>query len=212
MRAGPQTRRDDSSSRVLLWTERALIAVGLATLAGVALLAADARVSQYLAREALSAVARAPLSAPVPLRPMVVTRGAPIGELSIPRLGLSAMVLHGSDPGTLRRGPGHIEGTALPGEPGNVAIAGHRDSFFRPLRGVRAGDDIYLDTAEGRFHYRVSSLDVVGPNAVGVLAPTPTATLTLITCHPFWMVGPAPDRFVVRAAEVGRPAFRASRR
>jgi LPXTG-site transpeptidase (sortase) family protein len=206
MRVRDQARRGDSSSRALLWAERGLIATGAAMLAGVAIVAADARVAQYLAREALAAVPRAPASVSASARPLFVSRGAPIGELSIPRLGLVTMVLHGSDEGTLRRGPGHVEHTALPGEPGNVAIAGHRDSFFRPLRRVRTGDDIYLDTAEGRFHYRVSSLEVVGPDAVSVLAPTPTATLTLITCHPFWMIGPAPDRFIVRATEVARPA------
>jgi sortase A len=206
MRVRHTTRRaEHTGRRVLLSAERVLIWTGVTMLAGVALVSADARVAQYLAREAMASVPR-PASVSVPHRPLQVTRGAPIGELSIPRLGLVTMVLHGSDAGTLSRAPGHIERTALPGEPGNVAIAGHRDSFFRPLRRVRTGDDIYLDTAEGRFHYRVSSLKVVGPDDVSVLEATPVATLTLITCHPFWMIGPAPDRFIVRAAEVARPA------
>jgi LPXTG-site transpeptidase (sortase) family protein len=90
----------------------------------------------------------------------------------------------------------------LPGEPGNVVIAGHRDSFFRPLRNVQLGDDIFLDTRYGRFHYRVTSIDVVNPHDLSVLEPTDTATLTLITCYPFWVLGNAPDRFIVRAASV----------
>ena len=129
---------------------------------------------------------------------------ATIGELTIPRVHLSAMVLHGSDSRTLRRGPGHIEHTALPGQAGNVAIAGHRDSFFRPVRDVRVGDDIYFATREGRFHYRVESLDIVRPDDMSVLDETEAPTLTLVTCFPFWVAGSAPDRFVVRAYEVDR--------
>ncbi|MBI4266611.1 MAG: class D sortase [Acidobacteria bacterium] len=115
---------------------------------------------------------------------------------------LSAVVLHGSDAQTLRRAPGHLENTALPGESGNVVIAGHRDSFFWPLRNVQLGDDIFLETADRRFHYRVTSVRVVSPRDVHVLAPTDTPMLTLITCYPFWVFGNAPDRFVVRAAAV----------
>mgnify|MGYP003339273021 CR=1 FL=1 len=131
--------------------------------------------------------------------------GAPLGEILIPRVGLSAVVLHGSDAQTLRRGPGHLEHTALPGQPGNVAIAGHRDSFFRPIRNVRAGDDIFLTTSTQRYHYRVSWVEVVSATNVSVLASTEDATLTLITCFPFTLIGAAPDRFVVRATAVESP-------
>jgi sortase A len=141
--------------------------------------------------------------APAAERP---THGAPLGELSIPRIGLSAVVLHGSDAQTLRRGPGHLEQSAIPGQAGNAVIAGHRDSFFRPLRHVRSGDDVYLDTPHGRFHYRVTSLRIVRASDLSVLAATPASTLTLITCYPFWMLGPAPDRFVVRAVRAPDPA------
>jgi LPXTG-site transpeptidase (sortase) family protein len=109
------------------------------------------------------------------------------------------MVLHGSDARTLRRGLGHIENTAGPGQAGNVAIAGHRDSFFRSLKDVVLGDDVYLDTGRERFHYRVSSFRVVKSDDLSVLSPTPEAMLTLVTCYPFVFVGHAPDRFIVRA-------------
>jgi len=114
-------------------------------------------------------------------------------------------VLHGSDAHTLRLGAGHIENTALPGESGNVAIAGHRDSFFRPLQDVHVGDDIMLDTPEERAHYRVTFTRVVNSYDVGVIAPTHDASLTLVTCYPFWFIGQAPDRFVVRASRVESP-------
>jgi hypothetical protein len=81
-------------------------------------------------------------------------------------------------------------------------IAGHRDSFFRPLRHVQHGDDVFVDTPERRFHYQVTSLRVVNPHDLSVLEPTDDATLTLITCYPFWVLGNAPDRFVVRATRV----------
>jgi LPXTG-site transpeptidase (sortase) family protein len=138
----------------------------------------------------------------VPRRDTGIRTGTAIAALSIPRVHLSAVVLHGSDAPTLRRGPGHLEHTKLPGDSGNVVIAGHRDSFFRPLRHVQHGDDIFLDTPEGQFRYRVTSLRVVNPHDLSVLEPTDDATLTLITCYPFWVLGDAPDRFVVRATRV----------
>ena len=117
-----------------------------------------------------------------------------------------AIVLHGSDARTLQRGPGHLEHTAEPGDAGNIVIAGHRDSFFRPLRHIRLADDIFLETRDGHYHYRVTSLRVVGPREVSVIAPTSEETLTLITCYPFWVLGHAPDRFIVRAARVDNRA------
>jgi sortase A len=143
----------------------------------------------------------ASIGASVVRRPPPAT-GTALADLSIPRVHLSAVVLHGSDARTLRLGVGHIENTAFPGEPGNVAIAGHRDSFFRPLRNIQVGDDVLLDTPRGRVRYRVSSFRVVSPTDVSVLRPTPDSTLTLVTCYPFWVLGHAPDRFIVRAVRV----------
>lgn len=199
------------SAGVLRWTPRLLVIAGAAMLVWCALVLSDASVAQRIARRSLEIAsppdtleyASAPVGTTGALRPAPpVLRGGALAELSIPRVQLSAVVLHGSDARTLRRGPGHLENTALPGEAGNVVIAGHRDSFFRPLRDVRLGDDIFMDTPQEHFHYRVTSLRVVHPQDLSVLEPTHDAMLTLITCYPFWVLGNAPDRFVVRAARV----------
>jgi len=130
------------------------------------------------------------------------------GMIEVPRLGISAMVREGDDDRTLRLAVGHIPGTAVPGEGGNVALAGHRDSFFRPLKDVRIGDDIVLTTPEGRFSYQVDRIEVVPPTQVSVLAPTAEPSVTLVTCYPFHYIGHAPKRYIVRAVRAGavRPA------
>jgi sortase A len=99
----------------------------------------------------------------------------------------------------LRLGAGHIRGTALPGAPGNSAIAAHRDTFFRALKDVRPNDEIQLQTLTGLFHYEVDWVKVVSPDDISVLTPSTGSTLTLVTCYPFYFVGSAPERFVVRA-------------
>jgi sortase A len=129
-------------------------------------------------------------------------RGEFIAQLEIPRIGLNTLVLEGDDTQTLRLGAGHIPGTSFPGESGNVAIAGHRDTFFRRLRNIAQGDAITLRTPEGSYNYRVEALSVVTPNEVGVLGPTPANILTLVTCYPFHFVGAAPNRFIVRARQI----------
>ena len=126
------------------------------------------------------------------------TRGL-VGRIAIERLGIDAIVAEGTRSRTLRRAVGHVSGTAFPGEPGNVALAGHRDTFFAGLRNVRPGDRIEMTTPDGQFEYRVVSRSVVGPERGEVLAATDTPTLTLITCFPFQYVGPAPERLIVRA-------------
>ena len=206
-----QARRSGRrAGRLLLWAERLLLIAGAAALVWCGVLIGDAVMAQRSARSALEAarlaetsLVRPAVNAPTVPRPDSPTRpGDPVAALSIPRIDLSAVVLHGSDAHTLLRGPGHLENTALPGESGNVVIAGHRDSFFRPLRHTQVGDDVYMDTSKGRFHYRVTSLRVVKARDVSVLEPTDEATLTLITCYPFWILGNAPDRYVVRATRV----------
>ena len=124
---------------------------------------------------------------------------APLAVLRIPRLHLEVPVLEGTDEWTLDRAVGHLEGTPAPGGPGNVAIAGHRDGFFRVLKDIREGDVMELAVLGGVQRYRVERLSVVGPDDVGVLAPTAAPTLTLVTCYPFYFVGPAPQRFIVQA-------------
>ena len=122
--------------------------------------------------------------------------------LRIPKIGLEVPVLPGTDERTLDRAVGHIEGTAQPGTDGNLAIAGHRDGFFRGLKDIAPGDLIELDTMQGKDTYRVERTWVVNPEDVSVLDPTSTRVLTLVTCYPFYFVGEAPYRFIVRAVQV----------
>lgn len=201
---------DSRLRRFLRWLERLLFAVGAIALSWVALSVAGANIAQRLARsrlEAATSVKVAPtVATPQPAslssRLFAADTASPVAILSAPRLQLSAVVLEGSDDATLRRGPGHVEQTAEPGDGGNVVIAGHRDSFFWPLRDVREGDDFFLETPALALHYRVVSIDIVDPHDVSVLAPTKDDVLTLITCYPFLAVGPAAERLVVRAARV----------
>jgi len=127
---------------------------------------------------------------------------APIAVLRIPKIRLEVAVLPGTDDRTLDRGVGHIEDTAQPGTDGNLGIAGHRDSFFRGLKDIAPGDAIELDTIQGTDTYRVERAWVVSPQEVSVLDPTPTRAITLVTCYPFYFVGSAPERFIVRAVRV----------
>jgi sortase A len=125
--------------------------------------------------------------------------GSPSGRLEIRSIGLVAMIMEGTDERTLRHAIGHVKGTSMPGEDGNVAIAGHRDTFFRDLRHIQRNDEITLTTLTGEYHYSVDVMEVVGPEDTAVLQNSGQATLTLVTCYPFYLVGPAPKRFVVRA-------------
>jgi len=122
-----------------------------------------------------------------------------LGRIEISSIGLAAMILEGTDQTTLRRAVGHIPGTPLPGRSGNVAIAGHRDTFFRPLRNIRKDDEIKLATLNGSYVYRVDSTRVVEPENIQVLEASDEAILTLVTCYPFNFVGSSPKRFIVRA-------------
>ena len=131
---------------------------------------------------------------------------APLAVLRIPKIRLEVPVLPGTDDRTLDRAVGHIEGTAKPGTDGNLGIAGHRDGFFRGLKDIAAGDTIELDTFQGKDSYRVERTWVVKPEDVSVLGPTSTRALTLVTCFPFYYVGAAPQRFIVRAVLAGRKA------
>jgi sortase A len=130
--------------------------------------------------------------------------GDVIGEIQVPRVGLSAIVVQGDSPANLRRAVGHLSKSALPGEWGNVALAAHRDTFFRPLRDIQVGDEIRFKTPKRSFQYVVESIEVVAPRDVRVLEPSSGHELTFITCFPFHYVGPAPKRFVVHAREVDR--------
>ena len=128
--------------------------------------------------------------------------GTPFGRIEISRIGLGAMILEGTDDTTLRRAIGHISGTALAGQLGNLALAAHRDTFFRPLRNIRRDDVITLATYHGSYSYRVDSTLVVEPEDTYVLDDSGEAILTLVTCYPFEFVGSASRRFIVRAHRV----------
>jgi sortase A len=147
------------------------------------------------------------IAPPAPPQP---TAGAPqvevdpglVGRVEIPRLDISAIVREGVDSGTLSRAVGHVPSTPLPGSHGNVAIAAHRDTYFRNVRNIRKGDRIRMVTPKGTFEYAVESLKIVAPTEVRVLDPTPQPAITLVTCYPFNYVGSAPKRFIVRARQV----------
>jgi sortase A len=128
--------------------------------------------------------------------------GSPLARIEISSIGLAAMIMEGVDGRTLRHAVGHIPGTPLPGQQGNVAIAGHRDTFFRGLRNIRKDDEITLTTLNGTYRYRVDSTQVLAPEHTEVLDDSGEAILTLVTCYPFYFVSSAPKRFVVRAHRI----------
>jgi sortase A len=136
------------------------------------------------------------------VEPVELGEGDLIGKLEIPEVGISVMVLHGIEEETLNAGAGHVPGTPLPGGDGNSAIAGHRDTFFRKLEGIRAGDRIRFSTVHGTSEFVVDSTEIVEPADTQVMESRGQPELTLITCYPFYFVGPAPHRFIVHA----RPA------
>lgn len=151
----------------LRWTQRSLFAGAAVFLGYCMFVAADAWVfEQRESRNLLAAMAARDL----------------IGRLEIPRPGLSVMLMEGDDAKTLRRAADHIPGTPLPGQPGNAAVSGHRDTFFRPLRNIRENDLILVTTLHGAYRCRVRSKGA--------------------TCYPFHFAGAAPDRFIVRAERV----------
>ena len=126
------------------------------------------------------------------------SRGQPLAKLEIPRLKIALVVREGSDDATLKKGPGHIEETAFPGELGNVGIAGHRDSHFRPLRNIRKNDEVILSTNNRTIRYFIDSIQIISPTEMEILDPTPGPTLTLVTCYPFEFIGHAPMRYIIR--------------
>lgn len=184
--------------RALLWSQRALFAGAILLFGYGGFVAADAWLFQRSESSHFERLREQRRAIPVALTSQ---RGL-IGRLEIQRLGLSVMVTEGQDRRTLRRAVGHIPGTALPGQNGNIALTGHRDTFFRPLRNIHLDDIITLNTLQGDYRYRVLATQVVSPDNVSVLDPGRRETLTLITCHPFYFVGAAPNRFIVRAERI----------
>jgi sortase A len=142
-----------------------------------------------------------PVSLPLPARGP--ERGDTVAKLIIPRLGAQLYVFEGDDERELRRGPGHLADSAMPGRRGNCVIAGHRDTHFRVLKDIRKNDDIVVQTSSGQFLYRVNGTEVVSPSDTRALQPTRGPVLNLITCYPFYYVGSAPKRLVVQARLAG---------
>lgn len=136
--------------------------------------------------------------------------GDVIGRLTIPAAGIDAVVAEGVDSRTLRRAIGHIPNTALPGASGNVALAGHRDTFFHDLEKLHLNDSIRLVTPAGTYDYAVEDIRIVEPTQTDVLAPDPSPSLTLVTCYPFDYIGTAPLRYIIRASEIARSAVGAA--
>ena len=196
-----------SHSRFLRWSRDAFLVAGVLALGYCGFVLLDAKIYQvYQAhrfQQELSSVRLASANTGgVGTLPVALIADEALGRIEITRVGLTAMILEGIDGRTLRRAVGHIPGTSLPGQPGNVAIAGHRDTFFRALRNVKYDDEIRLTTLDGSYRYIVDSTEVVSPEDTQVLDDSGDAILTLVTCYPFYFVGPAPKRFIVRAHKI----------
>src|SRR5262245_9230547 len=187
--------------------DRLLLIIGIVCLGIYIGYTVQAHVYQHQLDESFEDMVRQPEAAapyqPSPaLRPKkvrVLNEGDLVGKLEIPRLDVSVMVMEGITSRTLRLAAGHIPGTPVPGDGGNAGIAAHRDSFFRELSHITVNDRIRFQTPEKTVVYRVVSTDIVQPKEVDVLAPTAKDTITLVTCYPFYYIGPAPKRFIVRA-------------
>lgn len=220
----PMKKMDPPKKPSLRWIERALIVIGLVCVGVWAWSWIDAQIYQYrenklleeasIARTAASesdslGTFRAP-SLPAPQekkeRSLPGEVGSLVGRIEIPRIDVSAIVLEGVDKKTLRRGVGRIPKTALPGDEGNVGLAAHRDSFFRGLKDVRKNDIITLKTLDDTYYYRVDWTEIVLPQDTDVLADSGVPELTLVTCYPFYYVGTAPKRFIVRAQRIDEAA------
>lgn len=191
------------SRDVVLWAARLFAVLGAACLTWTLVVWRHAAVVQTQAKVQIAKV-EALRRGPEDARGRVgLGPGGPetslIGVLDIPRLNLSVAVLEGDDDRTLDVAAGHLPDTPLPWHPGNAALAGHRDTFFRPLQHVRAGDRIRLSTRHGELTYRVRRIVIVDPRDLSVLEPADGVDLTLITCHPFNHLGAAPNRFVIQA-------------
>jgi sortase A len=190
-----------ASQKILRLSQRLLFITGILALSYVCFTLLEARLYQTSAKRSLASQIQLQKE-PRGNRPKTAFKpGDVLGRLDIPSLGLSVAVLQGTGSRMLRLGTGHIEGTPLPGEAGNSGIAGHRDTFFRALKDIRKNDEIQLQTATGLSRYAVDWVKIVPPDDLSVLAPSTGSSLTLVTCYPFYFVGPAPKRFVVRASQ-----------
>ena len=203
LRAGKR----DRAHLWLRWGGRVLISAGLFSLGYVGLVFVQAKLYDSDAQQFVSRPlpdSQGGLSPQPEVQPpeSSLIEGQILGHLEISSLGVSAAVLQGTTSRTLRHGVGHIHGTAFPGAPGNSALAGHRDTFFRALKDVHEGDEIELKTPTASTRYLVDWARVVSPEDNSALDPTRESALTLVTCYPFYFIGAAPERFVVRAHRI----------
>lgn len=210
---GRSTRMISSATR--MWIAALLLGAGGVLLALFGAASADRMLTSHMLLKAmrvdgssdrllLRTGANDNLSSGTPGRSAAHTDGtrhaeAPPTILRIPKIHLEVPVLDGTDALTLNHAAGRVEGTALPGQAGNIGIAAHRDTFFRDLGKLRAGDSIELETSAGAATYVVDGTMIVEPTDLSVLDPRPQSSLTLITCYPFSYIGRAPKRYIVTA-------------
>jgi len=152
-----------------------------------------------------SLATRPAIPKPMPKAPPPLPEGTLLGRIVIPRLKMQTVVREGAGTETLDVAAGHIPGTALPGQTGNVGVAGHRDTLFRALRNIAKNDLIEFETPTGSYNYEVESTRIVKPQDVEVLESNGHAEITLVTCYPFNYVGSAPNRFIVKARLANTP-------
>lgn len=203
-----RVRISSSASRVLSRALRAaqhlLLLAGLCLLAWPVFVSAESLWAQYSGSHELARAQSDRRETIVPQKPGSSSRktlrpGSVLGKLEVPRLELGYVLLEGTDNRTLDKSIGHVAGTGLPGEPGNIGIAGHRNTHFRKLEWIRRGDEIVLTSPRGKSRYLVEWVRLFQPDDIGVLDPAHAPALTIITCFPFEYVGSAPLRYVVRA-------------
>lgn len=194
------SRQPKRRHRVLTWLERALWSLAVVCLGWVGWSYSDAFLYQQWADATFEgAVAASSPNAEASTPVFEATEGEPVARVRIPRLDLSVVVAEGTTDGVLRRAAGRLGGSAAPGSDGNVVVAAHRDSFFRPLEHIEIGDEVLLDGPGGSDVYTVEWTRIVDPTALEVTEDPGYPSLTLVTCYPFRYLGSAPQRFIVRA-------------
>lgn len=187
---------------VLRWSRNVFLIFGILVLSYAGYVLLDARLYQADQNRQFERALKGANLARAKEPDVASHEGSSLGRIEISQIGLRAMILEGASDATLQRAVGHIQSTPLPGQGGNVALAGHRDTFFRGLRKIQLGDEVTLTTLNGAYRYRVESTRVVEPEETEVLDAVADEILTLVTCYPFNFVGSAPQRFIVRARRI----------
>ena len=194
-----QTKFAKRGHPILSFTQRILVIAGTLALSYVAVTLIYASIYQKVANNTLEQQMHAAELHAISVPRPTVKEGDLLGRIEIPRLKVQVAILEGTSSKTLRLGVGHIGGTALPGEPGNIGIAGHRDTYFRALKDIHPDDEIQIKTATGVARYAVDWIQITAPGDSDILVHKTGSALTLVTCYPFYFVGSAPERYVVHA-------------